>query len=516
MSENFQHKPHGKQSNKPHKGTPVQKNIKISSDKKEDFKKPKCQNSLMQNSKDDRSNQRLQKRKNKISDFINKKRGLIDIDSDISLTQSIGTSNLTALADTSYYNIPPKIVALIALNEVSNLNSISKNVEEILKTSFLNESNMEDKYSFHRINDSMFTSSVPHQIFKGKERLSFIQTKRDIYNILDICKVADVLVFVSSCKNTDASNWKLDPDKYSPSIDEFGYKILSIIRSQGIPNHICIIQDLELINQKYKNDIKKLFTRYFDSELSPDKTFSLQGSIDMSVVSQVDEYKNLIRNICGMNILTNLEIRKHRSFMLAEKVVYTENKGLEISGYIKGNTLNIKNYIHITGFGDYQMESIEYDNDPIPIKSFSKSRSGSMDLDSKEKRSNIIQDSKNVLNLVPDNELNVENNLDNKPKVVDNKAHLNVQEKNLNDELDKNIEKLFDIKMVEDEDYDVSFDENAEDQNDMETDNTGNKLSKKHLHKISVKYRTSNEMEFADEVDTPIDMSARERFKNYR
>lgn len=466
----------------------------------------------MQISKDERINQRSQKRKNKINDYINKKRGLIDLDSEVSVTQSIGTSNLTALADTSHYNIPPKIVALIALNEASNLESISKNLEETFKTSMLNESNNDEKYSFHRINDSMFTSSVPHQIFKGKERLSIIKTKRDIYNILDICKVADVLVFVSSCKNTDASNWKLDPDKYSHSIDEFGYKVLSMIRSQGIPNHICVIQDLELINQKYKNDIKKLFTRYFESEVSPEKIFVLNESLDGSA----DEFKSFIRNVCGMNMLSNLEIRKHRSFMLAEKVFYCENRGLEISGYIKGNTLNIKNYIHVTGFGDFQMESIENDVDPIPIKSFSKSKSGSMDLDAKEKRSSVIQDCKSVVNIDHEKELNTENTLDNKPKIVDNQAHLNVLEKNFKDELDKNIEKLFDIKMVEDEDYDISFDENDEDQNDMDTDKAGNRLSKKHIHKISVRYRTSTEMEFADEVDTPIDMSARERFRNYK
>jgi hypothetical protein len=516
MSENFHHRSHGKQSNKPHKGSSSQKNIKISSDKKdknkEDFKKPKPTNALIQFSKDDRMNQKLQKRKNKINDFINKKRGLVDIDSDISVSQSYGTSNLTALADTSHYNIPPKIVALIALNDACNLNFLSKNVEETLKSTISREANCEDKYGFHRINDMMFTSSVPHQIFKGKERLTVVTTKREIYNILDICKVADVIIFVSSCKNVDASNWKLDPDKYSPSIDELGYKILSMIRAQGIPTHMGVIQDLDLINAKYRTDIKKLFTRYFESELQPDKIFSLQNSVDFEVISQVDEYKNLIRNICGMNMLSNLELRKHRSFMMAERVTYNQG-GLEISGYIKGNTLNIKNYIHITGFGDYQMESIEYDNDPIPIKSHIKVK-GSIDIDMKEK-TNIIQDTKSFLNINNEKELNTDNILENKPKVIDLKSDPSVSEKKLNDEIDKNIEKLFEFKMVEDEDYDISFDEKDEEQNDIEDEN-GNKISRKHLNKISVKYRTPEEMEFPDEVDTPFDMSARERFKNYR
>jgi hypothetical protein len=455
-------------------------------------------------------NQKLQKSKNKLNDFINKKRGLVDIDSQTSVSQSYGTSNLTALADTSHYNVPPKIVALIALNDAANLSILAKNIEETLKLAIQSDPNSDDKYGFHKIYDMMFTSSVPHKIFVGKERLSFLTTKRDVYNILDICKVADVLVFVSSCKNVEASNWKLDPDKFSPSIDEFGYKILSMIRSQGLPNHIGLIQDLELINQKYRTEIKKVFTRYFESEMQPDKIFTVHNEIDLSITSQLDEYKSLIRSLCGLNVLSNLEIRKHRSYLLAEKVVFGE-KGLEISGYIKGNTLNIKNYIHITGFGDFQMESIEYDNDPVPIKSHFKSKS-SLDVDMKDK-TNIIQDTTSFLSINNEKELNTDSNFENKPKVIDTKNEINFAEKKLNDELDKNIEKLFDFKMIEDEDYDISYDENDE----KETyDENGNRISKKHLSKINVKYRTHEEMEFPDEVDTPIDMSARERFKRYK
>ena len=32
---------------------------------------------------------------------------------------------------------------------------------------------------------------------------------------------------------------------------------------------------------------------------------------------------------------------------------------LELYGYLRGNTLNINNYIHISGFGDYLVTNVE-------------------------------------------------------------------------------------------------------------------------------------------------------------
>jgi len=46
-----------------------------------------------------------------------------------------------------------------------------------------------------------------------KQRLIFkVIDRNDVYSVMDIGKVADLLIMVMSCKQTDASGLKMDPD----------------------------------------------------------------------------------------------------------------------------------------------------------------------------------------------------------------------------------------------------------------------------------------------------------------
>ena len=75
-----------------------------------------------------------------------------------------------------------------------------------------------------------------------KQRLIFIEVDRnDIYSVLDVGKVADMVLMVMSCKGTDESQLKVDPDKSSGAIDEQGYKALALLRSQGLVSLIGVL-----------------------------------------------------------------------------------------------------------------------------------------------------------------------------------------------------------------------------------------------------------------------------------
>jgi pre-rRNA-processing protein TSR1 len=484
-----------------------------------EFKAPTSTKKLFLEKREDRLNRNSQIRKNKINDYILKKRGIIDSDaSDTSLSMTasklinttkgnMSASNLTGLIDQTTYKIPPKLCALVALNDITDLNIIMNNFESVIKNSFEGKDE-----KFHKVNDTMWTSMIPHSIFKGKERISLIKTSRDVYSILDACKVADVILFVASCKKTEFNKWKTDPDKYSNAIDEFGYKILSMIRAQGMPQHVCIMQDVDVIPHKHKSDIKKLFARYFESELKPDKIFNVEGSNSEEgkteqTINDKDEYKSMIRFLCSItSFQVSLDIRKHRSYMLCQQININSKSEVELSGYIRGNTLNISNYIHLTGFGDYLVLNVDYDVDPCHVNVHSNKSTVGMEIENSQ-INKVTNTHKKSIDEKVENAGNL--NSDNKPQVIGYNGEVNqiqsqIKGSNLDDDID------FDID-IKDDGEDLSFDDD-----DQHEELDEDKISKKHINKTTLKYRTEDEMEFTDEVDTPFDMPARERFSKYK
>ncbi len=49
--------------------------------------------------------------------------------------------------------------------------------------------------------------------------------------MLEVGKVADIILVVMSCADSESQLLKVDPDKYSHAIDEVGYKSLGLLRS---------------------------------------------------------------------------------------------------------------------------------------------------------------------------------------------------------------------------------------------------------------------------------------------
>ena len=113
-----------------------------------------------------------------------------------------------------------------------------------------------------------------------------------------------------------------------------------------------------------------------------------------------NQIKAIIRLNCAMApYTTNLDLQKHRSYMMIENIKRNENNEAEIFGYIRGNTLIPGKYIHITtftlipgkymhitGFGDYKIKDVEIVDDPLPVKSkYDKDKKNEMEVEKNNK-----------------------------------------------------------------------------------------------------------------------------------
>jgi len=80
------------------------------------------------------------------------------------------------------------------------------------------------------------------------------------------------------------------------------------------------------------------------------------------------------------------------------------------------------------------------------------------------------------------------------------------------------MDKLINLDIKEDKDDidldDISFEEQDYENNNIDPESM--KISKKHIANTNLQYRSKEDMEFKDEVDTPIGMNARDRFSKYR
>lgn len=200
-----------------------------------------------------------------------------------------------------------------------------------------------------------------------KQRLIFLEMNRnDPYSIMDVAKVADLVLVVMSCRKTNVTGVKQDPFEHSKAIDELGYRALSLIRSQGLPSMIGVLQHIEHISSSKHSMVKKLFQRIFESEFT--NTYKFMSLNRSTETLKYNDSNALLRQI-AVHFPMDITWRKQRSYMLGE-VSHVREDEVHIKGYIKQNYLNAKRLIHITGIGKlaWKIKRIEVAQDPCPVK----------------------------------------------------------------------------------------------------------------------------------------------------
>lgn len=82
-----------------------------------------------------------------------------------------------------------------------------------------------------------------------------------------------------SCKAAKVSTLKNDPYEASNAIDEIGYRALHLLRTQGMPSLIGVLQHLEHVSSSKQSQVKKLFQRMFTSEFTDKYKFMMLNAV---------------------------------------------------------------------------------------------------------------------------------------------------------------------------------------------------------------------------------------------
>uniref|UniRef100_A0A4W3IQ86 Pre-rRNA-processing protein TSR1 homolog n=1 Tax=Callorhinchus milii TaxID=7868 RepID=A0A4W3IQ86_CALMI len=230
---------------------------------------------------------------------------------------------------------PPHLVAVVLLHAGISVQNVLKLIQSD-ETARVHQSDQDSQ---------CFGLVFP----RFKQRFYFVRANPgDIHAILDIAKVADTLMFV------------VDPYE---GWDSYGDYSLSCIFAQGLPNHVFVVQGINDLPMKKRTDARKNLSKLLEKRFLDAKLFNLDTE---------QEALSVMRHV-AMQKHRHVVFRDRRAYLLAQRAAFepSDPSGLvgtlKVSGYVRGQTLNVNRLIHIVGHGDFQMCQIDAPPDPIPL-----------------------------------------------------------------------------------------------------------------------------------------------------
>ncbi|WEW57202.1 ribosome biogenesis protein tsr1 [Emydomyces testavorans] len=177
------------------------------------------------------------------------------------------------------------------------------------------------------------------RIDRFKQNVLYIPAKRDLISALDVCRLADFVVFVLPADET---------------LDDDAQLLFRSAEGQGISNVIFVVQGLDQVNPPKRrtqilSSLKSSVSRFFPTV---EKVHSLDSR---------QECSNVVRGICTATP-KGIHWREDRSWMLIEDIRWPEtideSSLVSVTGVVRGKGLKADRLVHIPGWGDYQIASI--------------------------------------------------------------------------------------------------------------------------------------------------------------
>ncbi|KAK7464649.1 Glycoside hydrolase 2 (Mannanase, beta-galactosidase) [Stygiomarasmius scandens] len=204
----------------------------------------------------------------------------------------------------------------------------------------------------------------PITVVSGKKRrLTFIECNNDLNSMIDIGKVADLVLLM-----IDGS--------FGFEMETFEF--LNILQSHGFPKVIGVLTHLDLIKKSatLRASKKALKKRFWTEIYQGAKLFYLSGVLNGRYPDT--EILNLSRFISVMKFRP-LVFRNTHPYVLADRFEDLTSRELirttsgkcdrtvTVYGYVRGTNLRQGMKVHIPGVGDLDMKSVTQLGDPCPM-----------------------------------------------------------------------------------------------------------------------------------------------------
>ncbi|CAN9508593.1 unnamed protein product [Ophioblennius macclurei] len=210
----------------------------------------------------------------------------------------------------------------------------------------------------------------PVTVVSGKKRrLTFMECNNDINTMIDLAKVADLVLML-----IDAS--------FGFEMETFEF--LNICQVHGFPRIMGVLTHLDSFKNKkaLRKTKKNLKHRFWTEVYQGAKLFYLSGMVYGEY--QTQEVKNLGRFISVMKFRPLVWQTSH-PYVLVDRMedltdperIRTDNKcdrTVSLYGFLRGTLLKNKGQVHIPGMGDFQVSEVNFLPDPCPLPDGQKKR----------------------------------------------------------------------------------------------------------------------------------------------
>ncbi|NXY35813.1 TSR1 protein, partial [Pomatorhinus ruficollis] len=182
-----------------------------------------------------------------------------------------------------------------------------------------------------------------------KQRWRFVTAPAgDLHAVLDLAKVADSLLFI------------LDP---ADGWDSAGEHCLSCLFAQGLPSYALAVPGGTDLPPKKRIDARKKLSKSIEKRFPEAKLFPLNTEQESSL---------LLRHLSSQK-QRHLAFRDRRAHLLARAAEFVPSQDsdlvgtLKVSGFVRGQTLNVNSLVHIVGHGDFQLSQVDAPPDPLSL-----------------------------------------------------------------------------------------------------------------------------------------------------